>query len=344
MKNLIYSKIRTWWKWLLYEPHDPRHLAGCDIKIVVIGGGTGLSNLLRGLKIYSSHITAIVAVTDDGKSSGLIRKEFDILPPGDIRKCISALSYDEELISNILEYRFTGNSKVLEGHTLGNIWITALSKYFNSFAKAVEATTEIFKTAGKVLPVTLEKIDLIAKYADGKKKIGESKIARPGIKIKKIYLSKENVKANPKAVAAIKNAQLIIVGPGSLYTSILPNLLISGITDAIRKNTRSVNVFACNCSTERGETENYSVNDHLKTIIDHIGGNPFDCCLVNSKVIKTSKNSSLLGNVNNITTEENEIFKSKIIKADLVNPNFPLYHDSGKLAKEIITLYNKVKK
>jgi uncharacterized cofD-like protein len=335
--------FNKWLKWLLYEPGDPRHLSGGEIKIVVIGGGTGLSTLLRGLKKYSNNLTAIVAVTDDGRSSGLLRQEFDILPPGDIRKCISALSYDENLLSKIMEYRFDEDGS-LSGHTLGNIWLTALAKHLGSFAKAVEVTTEVFNTAGKVLPATLSKTKLCATYNDGKIVIGESKIPRPGRKITKVYLENKSVGAYSKAAVAIKEADLIIFGPGSLYTSVIPNLLIYGIVSAIRLNTKSTNIYVCNCSTERGETENYTVFDHIQAIVSHVGGNPFDYCLVNNKIVERSKDTSKLGSVHNITTEEKEILEVDVVSADLVNNKNPLYHDSDKLAKEIIALYNRIKK
>lgn len=340
MKNFF----RKWWRGLAYEPNDPRILAGSEIKIAVIGGGTGLSVLLRGLKQYSNHISAIVAVTDDGESSGLIRKEFDILPPGDIRKCISALAYDEKLVSELMEYRFKEGKSSFSGHTLGNIWIAALSQHLGSFARSVETTTEIFRTAGKVLPATLNKTQLCARYEDGKTVVGESKIPRAGKKIAKVFLKNVSACAYFKAAQAIREADLIIFGPGSLYTSVIPNLLIKGIVKAIRENTDSVNLYVCNCSTERGETEQYSVEDHIKAIFDHIGGSPFDYALVNNRVIQKSSNSSKLGDINNITTNENEIAGCKIIHADLVEEKKPLYHDRHKLAKEIISLYNEIRK
>ena len=332
--------IKKWWKGLLYEPNQPPRKIS-RVKIVVIGGGTGLSVLLRGLKQYSDNITAVVAVTDDGASSGLIKKEFDTLPPGDVRKCISALAKDEKLISKIMEYRFSEGKSGLSGHTLGNIWIAALTKYFGSFAKAVQATTEIFETAGKVIPATLETVDLCAKYKKHTSIIGESNIPKPGKRITGVYLSKDNVRANPKAVAEINRADMIIFGPGSLYTSVIPNLLIPGIAKAIRENSDSLNIYVCNCSTERGETENYLVADHIKAIFNHIGGRCFDYCMVNSKIVKKSAIQSELGNINNITTKENEIEGVKIVRADLLNSKNPLYHDSNKLAKAVITLYNR---
>lgn len=300
-----------------------------------------MSVLLRGLKAYSNDITAIVAVTDDGSSSGIIRKEFDMLPPGDIRKCISALSYDEDLISSLMEYRFEKNNSSLSGHTLGNIWLTALTKYFGSFEQALEKTTTIFKTAGRVLPATLENIELEAKYQDGTHIKGESRIPSSGKKIQRVYLSKENVKPYEKAVEAIETADLIIIGPGSLYTSVIPNLLINGISGAIRENKKGVKVYIVNCSTERGETEDYTVDDHIRAIEKHSGGGLFDYCLVNNKVLKRSEKSSNLGEINNITTKKKQIFDYRIISKNVVNDKKPLYHDSEKLAKSVVEIYNE---
>lgn len=336
--------FKKWWRGLLYEPDDPRQYSGIDLKIVVIGGGTGLSTLLRGMKKYSNKITAIVSVMDNGKSSGTIRKEFDILPPGDIRKCISALAYDEELVSKLMEYRFKKGENSFSGHTLGNIWITALSEHFNSFEKAIEATTEIFETAGRVLPSTLQRADLCAEYENGETMCGESEIPQAGKKIKRIFLNKQGIKGYKKAVEAIKEAQIIILGPGSLYTSVIPNLLITDIRNAIRENAESLNVYICNCSTERGETENYSVENHIDAIFDHCKGKPFDYVLVNNKIVKSSKNASVLGNINNITTTRSELSNCKIISSDIVSDKNPLYHDPEKLAKAVIELYNEVRK
>lgn len=335
--------FQNWWRSLAYEPHDPRFLARGEIKIAVIGGGTGLAVLLRGLKRYSNNISAIVAVTDEGKSSGVIRKDFDILPPGDIRKCISALAYDEKLISNIMEYRFVENKKSFSGHTLGNIWITALTKYFGSFERAIEATTEIFQTSGKVMPVTLRRLRLCAEYSDGKISVGESKIPKAGKKIKRVFFDHKNVQAYKNAVLAIETSDLIVIGPGSLYTSVIPNLLITSIRRAIHKNINAVKVFACNSSTERGETENMSIEDHIDAIHKHSDKNIFQYAIVNNKIIKRSKDASVLGSVNNISTNQKEIFGHEIVLEDVISVKRPLYHDSEKLAKAIIELYNKVK-
>lgn len=331
-----------WWKNLLYAPGDPEYLAGGKIKIAAIGGGTGLATLLRGLKNYSDEISAIVAVTDNGKSSGVLRKEYDILPPGDIRKCISALSYNEGFVSEIFEFRFDEKRKPFSGHSLGNIWITALTKYFGSFEKALQATTETFRTAGNILPATFEKINIVAEYANGKHVKGEEKIPKVGRRIVNLSLDKTGVRANKQAVLAILNADLIILGPGSLYTSLIPNLLIRGIKKAILANRDASKVFICNCSTEKGETENYSVQDHINEIQKY-SNNAFDFCLVNSKVIKKTSYGEKIGEVNNITLKKGQIISLNAILDDVIDDRNPLFHNSEKLAKTLIKFYNKSK-
>lgn len=336
------SFISKWWKNLLYDPRDREPILNLDIKIVALGGGTGLATLLRGLKDYSKNISAIITCTDEGSSSGQLRREFDILPPGDIRKCISALAEDEDTLAKIFEYRFPKKSKEFGGHTLGNIWLAGLTEYLGSFEKAVEATSEILKTAGKILPVSLSKVRLGAIYFDKTKSIGETNIPKPDKKISSLFLDKK-VNANPKAIEAIENAGLIIVGPGSLYTSVLPNLLVTGIQKAIKDNKNSTKIYICNCSTERGETENMTVEDHIKIVTNYLGNDILDFCLANKKIIKKSKTVSLLGSVNNITAKAKTVGSCKIIKADVINSKSPLYHNSKKLAKEIVTIYNQSK-
>lgn len=325
-----------------YEPRDPRFESGGAINIAVIGGGTGLATELRGLKKYSNQISAIVTVTDDGASSGEIRTEFDILPPGDIRKCISALAYNEKLISKILEYRFSKDKKAFGGHTLGNIWITALSAHFGSFEKAIEATSEIFQTAGKVLPATLDDAKIKIEYADKKVRVGEHYLDEVLDKIKKISFDKK-VHGYKKAIKAISRADLILVGPGSLYGSIIPNLIIGEIRNAIIGNKRAAKVLVANCSTERTQTRNYTIDDHIRAIYDHTKVRLFDYCLVNSKIIRRSSDESRLGEINNITTEKKAIDGIRIVRADVVDNHNPLYHNSDKLAKEIVGLYNRVR-
>ncbi|MFA5927579.1 MAG: gluconeogenesis factor YvcK family protein, partial [Patescibacteria group bacterium] len=299
----------------------------------------------RGLKKYSNQITAIVTVTDSGASTGRLRKEFDMLAPGDIRKCISALAYDEGLISHIFEYRFSGEKNALGGHTLGNIWITALTEYLGSFDKAIEATTELFQTAGRVVPATLANVDLVIKYADGTVLEGESNLDEiVGKKIRCIQLNKKEAKAYHKAAQSLRDADLIVAGPGSLYGSIIPNLLIAGIRQAIAVNEKALKVYIVNCSTERTQTAGYSVEDHIAALVGNTGGNIFDYCLVNNKIISRSKDEHKLGEINNITTDKTEILGHRIILSDLIDGEKPLYHDSEKLAKSLINLYNSVRR
>jgi len=340
---MVNKLIKSWWNWLRWEPNDPRLRAGGMIKIAAIGGGTGLSTLIRGLKKYSNNISAIVAVTDDGASSGKIRKEYDILPPGDLRKCISALAVDEVLLTKIFEYRFSSDKKIFGGHSLGNIWLTALANQLGSLDRAIEATSGIFKLAGQVLSATPRKIRLRAKFSDGTMGAGESKISRAGKTIERIWLDKKNVRANKNAVLAIDQADLILIGPGSLYTSVIPNLLISGITKAVLANKKAVKIYIANCSTERGETEHYGVSEHIETLQKYSSKRIVKHCLVNSRVMQCSANDSKLGEVNNITTSEKKIAGVKISRHNVVSAKDPLYHDPDKLAKAVIEIYNSSK-
>lgn len=337
------SFIKNWWKWLRYEPNDPLFKSGGVIRIAVIGGGTGLANLLRGLKQYSTHISAIVTVADEGGSTGQLREDFDMLAPGDIRKCIGALASDESLLSNLLEHRFSKQQKLFGGHTLGNIWITALTDYFGSFEKAIEATSEIFQTAGRVLPATLSNIDLVIKYSDGETLKGEHYLDEVLKKVEKVSLTKPKAAAYGKAVASIAAADLIIVGPGSLYGSIIPNLLIKGIRDAVSQNKNAVKVYIANCSTERTQTRNFTIEDHIKEVKKYGGKKIVEYCFVNSKILRSTKNETVLGEIHNITTNKKEADGVKIVLADVINEENPLFHDSDKLAKSVIELYNKIR-
>jgi uncharacterized cofD-like protein len=335
MKKLL----KKYWRELVYERDDKRRHTGKALKIVAIGGGTGLSTLLRGLKKYSDDISAIVAMADSGGSTGKLRDEFDIPPPGDIRKCIAALAYDEDLISKIFNYRFDKNLNSLSGHTLGNIWLTALTQQFGSFERAVELTSQIFFTSGQILPVTLEKAELVATYQDQSKIVGEDRIPRPGQQINKIRYNKKT-EAYPKAITAIDQADLILIGPGSLYTSIIPNLILPEISKAIDENKQAVKIYIANCSTERGETESFGIEEHIRAIRKQVKRELFEICLVNDKIIKKSVNDHVLGNINNITTNKNSIDGCRIVKADLINNKEPLYHNHQKLAQKIIEIFN----
>lgn len=250
-------------------------------KIVVIGGGTGLSTLLRGLKDYSSNITAIVTVADDGGSSGRLRREIGVLPPGDIRNCIAALADEEELLTELFQYRFKAGDGLV-GHSFGNLFLTAMSEITGDLEQAVATSSKVLAISGKVLPSTLSDVSLWAEMEDGRLIEGESNIPQAGGKIKSIGCMPANPPALPSAVAAIEDAEYIIIGPGSLYTSIIPNLLVPDIRDAIA-NADVPRIYICNIMTQPGETEGYSVADHIREI-DRISKQKlFDAVLVHRK-------------------------------------------------------------
>jgi uncharacterized cofD-like protein len=335
--------LKKWWLSLAFDPHDPRYSRG-DIKIVAIGGGTGISNLLRGLKKYSKSISAIVAVSDSGRSSGVIRKVFKILPPGDIRKCLAALSEDWQEFSDLFEFRFPKGSGFLADHTMGNICIAALSRKYNSFEKAIKSLHRMLDAVGVVYPSTLDNVQIAASYTDGSRVVGEDKIPFRGKQVKKVFFTKKRVNPYRPAIKAISEADLIIIGPGSLFTSIIPNLLISKIVKVIENNKKATKIFIANISTERGETEKMTILDHIKAIESHSGRRLFDYVLVNSKIVRKSKKVAELGEINNITLEGDSFEGYAIVKKDIVDRNFPLYHDKEKLAKELILLYNDVRR
>lgn len=308
-----------------------------NLKIVVIGGGTGLASLLRGLKENFEKLTAIVTMADDGRSTGNLRQDFNVLPPGDLRSCIVALADEEHLYHKLLSYRFP-HGRGLKGHNLGNLLLVALEDITGSFKKAIQEFSRILAIKGQVMPSTYEDAIISAKLQNGRAVWGESAITIAGHRspIKKICLHPESASANPDAVRAIEKADVILIGPGSLYTSVIPNLLLKEICRAVA-SSRAKKIFICNVSTERGETEGYGVADHIKTLVNHSDSQIFDICLVNSKLILKSSGKRL-GEVKNISTDEKEIGRYKIEKADLIDDKNPLYHDSKKLAKAITNI------
>lgn len=237
-------------------------------KIVVVGGGTGLSTLLTGLKQKTSNITAIVTVADEGGSSGRLREEYDVLPPGDIRNCLVALADSEDLLGALFQYRFK-EGKELKGHNFGNIFITALSQVTGDFARAVKESSKVLAIRGQVLPATLDKVRLVVRRANGKETIGEVQIREEKESpIEELYLSPRDCKATPESLKAIREADVVVLGPGSLFTSVMPNLMIEGIQKELIKSN-AVKMYICNVMTELGETDGYSVSDHVKIILKH---------------------------------------------------------------------------
>jgi uncharacterized cofD-like protein len=249
------------------------------VRVVAIGGGTGLSMLLRGLKHCVarrrqelerhpiSDLAAIVTVTDDGGSSGRLRREYRVLPPGDIRNCMVALSQDEALLGRLFQYRFHAG-RGLRGHSFGNLFLTALSHVTGDFAEAVRVSGEVLAIRGRIFPTTLANVSLEAVMTDGKFVLGETRIAKSGKKIRRLRLRPRRVRPLPEVLEAIRQANLILIGPGSLYTSILPNLLVSGVAEAI-ENSSATRVLIANLMTQPGETQDYSLADHVRAIYGH---------------------------------------------------------------------------
>ena len=249
-------------------------------RIVAVGGGTGLSMLLSGAKNITNNLTAIVSVGDDGGSSGRLREEMGILPPGDIRHCITALADDEDLVNKLFKYRFT-NGEGLEGHSFGNLFLTALYDITGDMVSAVRASSRVLSIRGRVLPATLDDMKLVAEMEDGRIIHGESTIPEAHGKIKRLFTEPANCKALPDVIQAIRDAELIILGPGSLYTSVIPNLLVKEISEEIIKS-KAKKIYVCNIMTQPGETDNYTVSDHFKALIQHAGSHKIvDAVLVN---------------------------------------------------------------
>ena len=251
-------------------------------KIVAIGGGTGLSTMLKGIKKITNNITAVVTVGDDGGSSGRLREEMGVLPPGDIRNCIAALADDDDLVTKLFQYRFKKNVSELGGHSFGNLFITAMCEITGDMYKAVIESSKVLAIRGRVLPSTLDDMKLVAEMEDGTVIKGESVIPESGKKIKQLFTDPEHCLPLDDVLTAIREAELIIMGPGSLYTSVLPNLLIKEIAEEIEKSNAK-KLYICNVMTQPGETDGFTVSDHVKTILRHVDNRKIiDTVLVNN--------------------------------------------------------------
>ena len=305
-------------------------LRGRGPRIVAIGGGTGLSSLLRGLKTYTSNLSAIVTVADDGGSSGRLRDEYRILPPGDFRQCLIALADAEPLMKELFDHRFKEGS--LDGHAFGNLFIMAMADITGNFEQALRESGKVLAVKGTIVPSTLQDVTLVASI-NGITVEGESRIPKQNAPISHVFLKPDGVQVNPEAAQAILNAELIIVGPGSLYTSILPNLLVEGMVEAI-KASAALKVYICNLAAQPGETDGYGVQDYLRVIREHVGANLFDFVLVN-----TNNQFAPTGG------QEAVVYKAvdsarhpevRFVPADVVNSRKPSHHDPEKLARTIM--------
>ncbi len=312
--------------------------------IVAIGGGTGLSMLLKGIKRFTNNITAIVTVGDDGGSSGRLREELGVLPPGDIRNCLAALADDEDLVTQLFQYRFQ-NGEGLEGHSFGNLFLTALCAITGDMVSAVKESSKVLSIRGVVLPATLDDMKLAAKFEDGRIIRGESNIPEAGGAIKRLFTEPEKCKPLPDVLTAIKGADLIILGPGSLYTSIIPNLLISDVTDTIAAS-KAKKLYVCNIMTQPGETDDYTVSDHIKALLKHAGGKKIiDTVLVNNVLPDViSEGYAEAGSFPVVIDKEKlSSLNIEIISAKLIEENKSglVRHSSNRVARAIYYWFRK---
>jgi uncharacterized cofD-like protein len=308
-------------------------------RIVVIGGGHGIATVLRGLKGYTNNLTAVVSVADDGGSSGELRRSLGILPPGDIRNCLAALSDDEALLTQLFQYRF-GEDTGLGGHSFGNLFISALSDITGSFEEAITESGRALSVHGRVLPATLHNVRLVADIqlpqAQNEVRVeGESQIPMTAGRVRRVWLEPDNAPAFPPVIQAVLAADMIIIGPGSLYTSILPNILVGDLLDSIR-SSRGLKIFIANIATQPGETDKYSSGDHIRALEELVGAE-----LVNIIISNSWYDKKLEGGVQWVRVDEALERDSRLYLSDLADHQKPGHHDAVKLAQVLMDLYNE---
>lgn len=313
-------------------------------KIVVVGGGTGLSMLLRGIKRITNNVTAIVTVGDDGGSSGRLREEMGVLPPGDIRNCIAALADDDDLVTELFQYRFR-KGEGLEGHSFGNLFLTALCSITGDMVRAVKESSKVLSIRGRVLPSTLDDMRLVAEMEDGRVIHGESNIPEANGKVKRLFTEPENCKPLEDVISAIKEADLIILGPGSLYTSVIPNLLIKEISAEIAKSNAK-KIYVCNIMTQPGETDNYTVSDHITAIVNHAGySNIMDAVLINDNLPENMAEKYKLAGSFPVKLDTDNVKKLnvRIVSKRLIEDSKEglVRHSSNRVARSIYHWYRK---
>ena len=318
------------------------------LKVVAIGGGTGLSALLEGLKRYATgedpaapqlDLTAVVTVTDDGGSSGRLRREFAVLPPGDIRNCMVALSEDSALLARLFQYRFQAG-RGLKGHSFGNLFLMALTQVMGDFPEAVKTSSEVLKIAGHIYPSTAANVSLEATLADGSSVVGETRISRSRQKIRSVRLSPRKVRPLPATLAAIEQADIITLGPGSLFTSVIPNLLVEGIPAAIRRS-RAVKVYFVNLMWQPGETTDFRASDHVRAIHKHAGGKLLDYAIVNTRPIPSAvKQRYARQSALPVENDIDSIFKIglKVMGGKLAQLSHKVRHDPAATAALVVKM------
>ncbi len=305
-------------------------------RLVAIGGGTGMSAMLRGIKKYTNRISAIVTVADDGGSSGRLRNEYRVLPPGDFRQCLTALAETEPLMTQLFQHRWTGEGS-LSGHSFGNLFIMAMAEITGNFETALAASGRVLNIRGQILPSTLQDVVLCATAGD-EIRVGESRVPHGLTPVDRVFLDPPSPPINPEAELAILDAELIIVGPGSLYTSILPNLLVDGMVEALRASP-AVKVYVCNVATQPGETHGFNVSRHLDVIEEHVGGNVFDYVIANSNHSLPLPASAVEdGSITRVVFDRERAAAKPVhyILADVASPTVSTHHDPEKLARVIM--------
>lgn len=319
-------------------------------RVVVIGGGTGLSNLLKGLKHFTNNITAIVTVGDDGGSSGRLRQELGVLPPGDMRNCITALADEEKLVTELFRYRFQQGSG-LEGHSFGNLFLTAVCAITNGdMLEAARVASRVLNSCGQVLPSTLQNVALVAELENGQSVKGESQISESTSKIVHLRSEPHLPEATPDAIQAIANADFIIIGPGSLYTSVIPNLIVKGIPEAIKKSTAR-KIYVCNIMTQKGETTGLTVADHVRALLLHAGypdGSQSSAKVrfIDRVLVHTFKDSTIAQN-NKVAgavicePKQTQMLGVRTMYREVANTELPGHHDPEKLAAALMLWYAK---
>ena len=302
--------------------------------IVVIGGGTGMSVLLKGLKQHTDNLTAIIGVADDGGSSGRLRRELGVIPPGDFRNCIVAMSDEESLLPELFQYRFT-EGEGLKGHSFGNLFIVAMSHVTDSFQSALAESSKVLAVRGKITPATTANLNLSARMTNGELIAGESNITAEKGTVERLYINPPFAKAYGPSEESILEADVVVIGPGSLYTSILPNLMVPGILDALLTTT-ALRIYVCNVATEVGETQNFFVEDHVNALMKHTDENILDYVIANNNIIDIG--DRFMGNAVPVS---NEIISNiQVAYTDLLDTNHPVRHDSNKLAEFILSISN----
>ena len=304
-------------------------------RIVAIGGGTGLSTLLRGIKGYSANITAVVAVADDGGSSGQLRRQLGIIPPGDIRNCIAALADAEPLMTQLMQYRFPPGSG-LDNHAFGNLFIAAMTAVTGDFEEAVRESNRVLAVRGQVLPATSVPLNLSAQLASGRHLYGQAAISNAEEQIERVFIEPADVRANGEALERILEAEMIVIGPGSLFSSILPNLLITDVRDALAA-APGVIVYVCNVATQPGETEELSASEHLNALFDHVGDELIDYVIVNRNT-DARRPPGWRAQPVEVDVRRLEELPVVIVEEDVVDPANAHRHDPAKLATALMRL------